>query len=138
RGSYPVKLFYTSSLPMNDECALGSNVCIVSQMLTMRFSSNILDSRPLGGLNVLALVAASGRLLRSAPYLISQTTTCRPIKEAFLDVIHTLIHITFVVSACALFSKTQWIEVSGSGPCEFARQFKDQQIIMADRSEGSI
>lgn len=94
------------------QSALGSNVCIVSQMLTMRFSSNILDSRSLG-------VTASGRLFRSAPYLISQTT-CRPIKDAFLDLIHMLIHITFVVSACVLVSKTQWIEVSGSGPCEIA------------------
>jgi protein transport protein SEC61 subunit alpha len=59
------------------------------------------------------------------------------IKEAFLDPIHTFLYITFVVSACALFSKT-WIEVSGSGPREIAKQLKDQQMVMAGHREGSM
>ncbi|KAG1783676.1 SecY subunit domain-containing protein [Suillus placidus] len=52
------------------------------------------------------------------------------IKQAILNPIHTLLYIAFVVSACALFSKT-WIEVSGSGPREIAKQLKDQQMVMA-------
>jgi protein transport protein SEC61 subunit alpha len=50
------------------------------------------------------------------------------IKEAILDPIHTAIYITFMLSACALFSKT-WIEVSGSGPRDVAKQLKDQQMV---------
>jgi protein transport protein SEC61 subunit alpha len=42
RGSYPVKLFYTSNMPIMLESALTSNVFIVSQMLATRFPSNIL------------------------------------------------------------------------------------------------
>jgi protein transport protein SEC61 subunit alpha len=49
-------------------------------------------------------------------------------KEAVLDPIHTAIYITFMLSACALFSKT-WIEVSGSGPRDVAKQLKDQQMV---------
>ncbi len=49
-------------------------------------------------------------------------------KEAILDPIHTFIYITFMLSACALFSKT-WIEVSGSGPRDVAKQLKDQQMV---------
>jgi len=49
-------------------------------------------------------------------------------KEAILDPIHTAIYITFMLSACALFSKT-WIEVSGSGPRDVAKQLKDQQMV---------
>lgn len=49
-------------------------------------------------------------------------------KEAVLDPIHTAIYITFMLSACALFSKT-WIEVSGSGPRDIAKQLKDQQMV---------
>lgn len=52
------------------------------------------------------------------------------IKEALLDPIHTALHVAFVVSACALFSKT-WIEVSGSGPRDVAKQLKDQQMVSA-------
>jgi protein transport protein SEC61 subunit alpha len=59
------------------------------------------------------------------------------VREALLDPIHTFLYIIFVVSACALFSKT-WIEVSGSGPREIAKQLKDQQMVMAGHREGSM
>ena len=48
--------------------------------------------------------------------------------EAVLDPIHTAVYIAFMLTACALFSKT-WIEVSGSGPREVAKQLKDQQMV---------
>lgn len=54
------------------------------------------------------------------------------IKEALIDPIHTALYIAFVVSACALFSKT-WIDVSGSGPRDVAKQLKDQQMVSTDR-----
>ena len=41
RGVYPVKLFYTSNMPIMLESALTSNVFIVSQMLYGRFPDNI-------------------------------------------------------------------------------------------------
>ena len=50
------------------------------------------------------------------------------LKDAVLDPIHTSIYIMFMVTACALFSKT-WIEVSGSGPRDVAKQLKDQQMV---------
>jgi protein transport protein SEC61 subunit alpha len=42
RGSYPVKLFYTSNMPIMLESALTSHVYIVSQMLFSRFPDNFL------------------------------------------------------------------------------------------------
>ncbi len=42
RGSYPVKLFYTSNMPIMLESALTSNVFIISQMLASRFPTNFL------------------------------------------------------------------------------------------------
>jgi len=42
RGSYPVKLFYTSNMPIMLESALTSNVFIISQMLATRFPDNLL------------------------------------------------------------------------------------------------
>lgn len=58
-------------------------------------------------------------------YYISPPHT---LKEVILDPIHTLVYIVFIVSACAMFSKT-WIEVSGSGPRDVAKQLKDQQMV---------
>lgn len=59
------------------------------------------------------------------------------IREAIVDPIHTLLYVTFVVTVCAVFSKT-WIEVSGSGPRDVAKQLKDQQMVMAGHREGSM
>jgi protein transport protein SEC61 subunit alpha len=42
RGSYPVRLFYTSNMPIMLESALTSNVFIISQMLFSRFPDNFL------------------------------------------------------------------------------------------------
>jgi protein transport protein SEC61 subunit alpha len=42
RMSYPVKLFYTSNMPIMLESALTSNVFIISQMLYNRFPQNLL------------------------------------------------------------------------------------------------
>jgi protein transport protein SEC61 subunit alpha len=50
-------------------------------------------------------------------------------KEAILDPVHTAIYITFMLSTCTLFSKT-WIEVSGSGPRDIAKQLKEQQMVL--------
>lgn len=47
---------------------------------------------------------------------------------ALVDPLHTLIYIAFTVTACAIFSKT-WIEVSGSGPRDIAKQLKEQQMV---------
>lgn len=58
-------------------------------------------------------------------------------KELFADPLHSAIYIVFTVSACALFSKT-WIEVSGSGPRDVAKQLKDQQMVIAGHREGSM
>lgn len=41
RGTFPVKLFYTSNMPIMLESALTSNVFLVSQMLFSRFPENL-------------------------------------------------------------------------------------------------
>lgn len=132
RGSYPVKLFYTSNMPIMLESALTSNVFLVSQMLFSRFPNNLFVKllgvwEPLEESSQLSAVSGIAYYM-SAP---------RSIASALLDPLHTALYITFIVSACAIFSKT-WIEVSGSGPREVAKQLKDQQMVMAGHREGSM
>jgi len=114
------------------ESALTSNVFIVSQMLAGRFPDNFLVKilgvwEPLEDSPQLSAVSGIAYYM-SPPHTIT---------AALLDPIHTLVYITFMLSACALFSKT-WIEVSGSGPRDIAKQLKDQQMVMAGHREGSM
>ncbi|KAG0698545.1 SecY subunit domain-containing protein [Suillus ampliporus] len=107
RGSYPVKLFYTSNMPIMLQSALTSNVFIASQILATCFPSNIL-------VKILGIwePLEDSPQLRAVAGLTYYMSLPHTIKEAFLDPIHTFLYITFIISACALFPKT-WIEVSG-------------------------
>jgi protein transport protein SEC61 subunit alpha len=144
RGSYPVKLFYTSNMPIMLESALTSHIYIVSQMLFSRFPDNFLVKilgvweviffcNPLPFFTVLICISfqadggISSQLAATSgfAYYISPPRT---LHAAFVDPIHTILYILFMASVCAIFSKT-WIEVSGSGPRDIAKQLKDQQLV---------
>ncbi|OJD38933.1 protein transport protein sec61 alpha subunit [Diplodia corticola] len=132
RGSYPVRLFYTSNMPIMLQSALSSNIFLVSQMLYSRFSDNLLV-RLLGVWEPregsAQLYAASGIAYYMSPPL--------NFTEALLDPIHTVVYITYMLIACAVFSKT-WIEVSGSSPRDVAKQLKEQGLVMAGHREQSM
>ncbi|KAG8904846.1 translocon subunit, partial [Tulasnella sp. 408] len=132
RGVYPVKLFYTSNMPIMLQSALTSHVFIVSQMLYNRFPNNLLVKL----LGVWEPLEESSQLfaVSGISYYMSPPHT---LKAALTDPIHTVLYIGFVLGACALFSKT-WIEVSGSGPRDVAKQLKEQQMVMAGHREGSM
>jgi len=132
RGSYPVKLFYTSNMPIMLESALTSHIYIVSQMLFSRFPDNFLVKL----LGIWEPMEESSQLAATSgfAYYISPPRT---IHAAFVDPIHTISYILFMASVCAIFSKT-WIEVSGSSPRDIAKQLKDQQLVMAGHREGSM
>jgi len=132
RAAYTVKLFYTSNMPIMLQSALCSNIFILSQMLFNRFPDNILV-RVLGVWEPFEqtsqLTATSG-----ISYYMSAPRTAGAV---FKDPIHASIYVVFMALACALFSKT-WIEVSGSGPREVAKQLKEQQMVIAGHREGSM
>ncbi|KAH7103429.1 SecY protein [Auriculariales sp. MPI-PUGE-AT-0066] len=132
RGTYPVKLFYTSNMPIMLESALTSNIFIISQMLWQRFPDNLFV-RLLGVWEPLE-DSTQMRASSGVAYYMSPPHT---VKEALFDPIHTAVYVLFIISVCALFSKT-WIEVSGSGPREVAKQLKDQQMVIAGHREQSM
>lgn len=131
-GVYPIKLFYTSNMPIMLQSALVSNVYFVSQMLFNRFPENFFIRligvwEPYEGTSQLR---ASGGFA----YYISPP---RSFGEALYDPFHFIVYVTFMLSACAFLSKT-WIEVSGSSPKDVARQLKEQQMVMRGHREGSM
>jgi protein transport protein SEC61 subunit alpha len=132
-GTYPIKLFYTSNIPIILQAALVSNLFFFSQLLYKYFPNVIVgllgtwqehpyyqgQTIPVGGL----------------AYYISPPTSFREIGS---DPIHALIYVVFVLATCALFSKT-WIDVSGSSPKDVARQLKEQHMmIKGHRDESTI
>ena len=122
-SSYPIKLFYTSNIPIILQSALVSNLYFISQMLAAKFSGNILVNL----LGVWADVGGGGPA-RSYPvgglcYYLSPPEAFSHVLE---DPIHAVLYIIFMLGSCAFFSKT-WIEVSGSSA-------KDVSMRWAERS----
>ncbi|KAK9767523.1 translocon subunit [Basidiobolus ranarum] len=132
RGSFPVKLFYTSNMPIMLQSALTSNVFMISQMLHNRFPENLLVRllgvwEPYEGTS--QFFATSGL----AYYL----TPPHNFTDAMKDPIHFVLYLVFMLSACAMFSRT-WIEVSGSSPKDVAKQLKDQNVTLAGYRDESM
>jgi protein transport protein SEC61 subunit alpha len=120
-GTYPIKLFYTSNIPIILQTALVSNLYFLSQLLYKRFSRNIF-------VNLLGVWQETGRG-QSLPvgglaYYISPPYN---FAEIAADPIHAIIYLVFILTTCALFSKT-WIEVSGSSSRDVAKQLQSQQM----------
>jgi len=123
-GSYPIKLFYTSNIPIILQTALVSNLYFFSQLLHKRFKSNML-------VNLLGQWQELDATGQSIPvggiaYYISPPNSFMDIWD---DPIHAVFYMTFVIGSCALFSKA-WIDVSGTSARDVAKQLKDQQMMM--------
>ena len=107
RQPYPIKLFYTSNIPIILQSALVSNLYVISQMLSVKFAGNFF-------VNLLGVWtdAGGGRAypVGGLCYYLSPPETLGRVLE---DPIHAMLYIFFMLGSCAFFSKT-WIDVSGS------------------------
>lgn len=132
QGVFPVKLFYTSNMPIMLQSALISQLFLISQMLYSRFPENLLV-RLLGTWKAhegsFQQFASSG----FAYYLQAPKNAA----AIFADPIHFFVYVVFVLTACALFSKA-WIEISGTSPANVATQLKEQQMVMRGHRDQSM
>jgi len=128
---FPIKLFYTSNIPIILQTAFVSNVYFFTQILAQRFRGNFIVSllgkwqdydmaghqTPIGGL----------------AYYISPPQSLYDIQK---DPIHALIYTVFVLGSCAFFSRI-WIDISGSSSRDVARQFIDNDLIIVGHHRDS-
>jgi len=128
-GTYPIKLFYTSNMPIILQTALVSNLYLISQVLYKRFGGNIIIS--LLGRWETPEYSQSTIPVGGLVYYISPPHN---INELISDPIHSLTYITFVLFTCAIFSKF-WINVSGSAPKDVARQLKEQNMMFPSKRD---
>ncbi|URE47483.1 protein transport protein SEC61 subunit [Musa troglodytarum] len=132
QGSYPIKLFYTSNMPIILQSALVSNLYFISQLLYRRYSGNFL-------VNLLGKWKESEYSGQSIPVggIAYYITAPSSLADMAVNPFHALFYIVFMLSACALFSKT-WIEVSGSSARDVAKQLKEQQMVMPGHRESNL
>jgi protein transport protein SEC61 subunit alpha len=127
---YPIKLFYTSNMPIILLSALVSNIYFLSQILYKNFKGSFLvhligkwyespnGSYPVGG-------------------LVFYLSPPRNMADLFRDPIHSVVYIALVLTICSLFSKT-WVDVSGESPKDVAKTLKDQDMtILGMRDESN-
>merc|ERR1711948_81050 len=127
-SSYPIKLFYTSNIPIILQSALVSNLYMISQMLSVKFAGNFF-------VNLLGVWSDAGG---GRAYPIGGLCYYLSPPETFSHLLIYPIHaIIFMLGSCAFFSKT-WIDVSGSSAKDVAKQLRDQQMVMRGHRETSM
>lgn len=132
QSTYPIKLFYTSNIPIILQTALVSNLYFFSQLLYKRFRGNFLI-KLLGQWQDVEMAGYSVPVAGLAYYI----SPPREIIEIITDPFHTFFYVAFILGTCALFSKT-WIEVSGSAPRDVAKQLKEQDYSLIGHRDSSL
>jgi protein transport protein SEC61 subunit alpha len=132
-GNYPIKLFYTSNMPIILQTALVSNLYFVSQLLYNRAPTNVLV-RLLGKWQEVEGSAGNKIPVGGIAYYISPPQS---FAEIIYDPFHAVFYLTFILTACALFSKT-WIEVSGASARDVAKQLRDNQMVMKGHRDSAL
>jgi protein transport protein SEC61 subunit alpha len=132
-GNYPIKLFYTSNMPIILQTALVSNLYFVSQLLYNRAPTNVLV-RLLGKWQDVEGAPGQKIPVGGIAYYISPPSS---FAEIIYDPFHAVFYLTFILTACALFSKT-WIEVSGSSARDVAKQLRDNQMVMKGHRDSAL
>lgn len=130
-GTYPIKLFYTSNMPIILVTALTSQLYFVSQLLFGKWPNNFIvrlfgvwkevnggNSRPVGGL----------------AYYVTPPSA---LSEIFSDPVHVAVYIVFMLAACAILSRL-WIEVSGSSAKDEAKKLLDQDMVIEGHRDASV
>eukprot|EP00186_Timspurckia_oligopyrenoides_P003823 CAMPEP_0182443634 /NCGR_PEP_ID=MMETSP1172-20130603/2320_1 /TAXON_ID=708627 /ORGANISM="Timspurckia oligopyrenoides, Strain CCMP3278" /LENGTH=474 /DNA_ID=CAMNT_0024638983 /DNA_START=272 /DNA_END=1699 /DNA_ORIENTATION=- len=132
QGTYPIKLFYTSNIPIILQTALVSNLYFLSQLLYSRYPDNIVVNL-LGKWHV---IQDSNQMypVGGLAYYISRPQSFSAILD---DPVRALFYLFFILAACGLFSKA-WIEVSGSSARDVAKQLQQQQMVLRGHRDTAV
>lgn len=133
QGSYPIKLFYTSNMPIILQTALVSNLYFISQLMYKKFSTNFLV-RLLGVWQDVEGSSGQTVPVGGLAYYISAPSS---MAQILYDPLRFVLYVIFILGSCALFSKS-WIEISGASARDVAKQLRDQQMVMKGHRDTSI
>jgi protein transport protein SEC61 subunit alpha len=131
--TYPIKLVYTSNIPIILQTALVSNVYFFSQLLHKRFPTNFVVNL-LGTWQEIPGMGGQSRPVGGLAYYISPLNSFSDIKD---DPLHAIFYLVFILTACALFSKV-WIEITGTSARDVAKQLRDQKLVLPGHRPTSL
>lgn len=117
---FPIKLFYTSNMPIILLSAFLGTLYLSSQTLFVRYQGNALV-RLLG---VWEDKGGRSRPVWGAAYLLSPPDS---LVQVLAEPFHAVFYMAFMLMACAVLART-WTEVSGSGPRQVMKQLADQDL----------
>jgi len=123
----PIKLFYTSNMPVILLTAAVSNIYFFSQILYKRFPDNRIVGL-FGSWSTTGMEAQSQ--LRPVGGLAYMVTAPADMESAFSDPIHAILYMSFMILSCGGLS-FMWIGVSGSSPKEEAKKMQAQGMCLA-------
>jgi protein transport protein SEC61 subunit alpha len=127
---YPIKLFYTSNIPIILQTAFVSNLYFFSQILYRKFKGNFIVSL-LGRWQEYEMAGHSAPIGGLAYYI----SPPRDMVDVLKDPFHTLFYVTFVMVACGVFAKI-WIEISGASSRDVAKQLIEQDMVIEGLRDG--
>lgn len=133
--NYPIRLFYTSNMPIMLQTTVVSQLYSISQLLSRNLRGNFfvdlfghwreVDTGaptphyiPIGGL---------------AYYL----TPPGNVREILVDPVHAIVYVAFVLGACAFFSIT-WIHLSKTTAKDVAKDLKSRKMTIKGFREDSM
>ena len=70
-------------------------------------------------------------------WIMNKKVQCPNAREIIYDPFHAVFYLVFILTACALFSKT-WIEVSGASARDVAKQLRDNQMVMKGHRDSAL
>jgi len=131
KARYPIKLLYTSNIPVILSQALYANILFFGQIIFTNFNSE--GNNPFLNLigtfkqdpNSTRLIADGGL----AKYITPPQGLFSIINEGFDGIIHIIVYAVLMVLLCWGFS-TIWVEISGISPRDVSRQLLNSGYIV--------
>ncbi|MFW9926603.1 MAG: preprotein translocase subunit SecY [Candidatus Thorarchaeota archaeon] len=131
KARYPIKLLYTSNIPVILAQALYANILFFGQMIWGAFNSD--GSNPfLSWIGIFERDPDSGRMLATsglAKYITPPQGLFRLIEEGMEGWLHIFIYSALMILLCWGFSKI-WVDISGIAPRDVSRQLLNSGYIV--------
>ncbi|WP_309493552.1 preprotein translocase subunit SecY [Candidatus Hecatella orcuttiae] len=112
RGSYPIKFFYVSVIPVILASALFANVYFISSILSSRFPNSFL-AEILGRVD-----AVTGQPTGGIVYFLTPPGN---LQAVMLDPLRALVYTVLFAGICVVFAKL-WVELTGMTSRDVAKQ----------------
>jgi protein transport protein SEC61 subunit alpha len=132
---YPIKLLYTSNIPVILSSALLANAVFMGQMLWQNYNPQ--NDNPI--FNYIAQYDPASQRNQPTGGLLYYVTSPNSLDTASQDPVRTVVYIIFLTAIVTLFGKL-WVELGGLSARSAAKNLLDADVQVPGfrRSEGSV